>query len=173
MPTKLSRGIAIVGCLAVAATMSFASGYYVWLLAFPDTPSWQGSVGTIEVAFLVALIVVTFPWFGRTRSHDRVVFYGGGLRECKGTIWRGLRLALWGSFLLTLLHCCHLMSLPRTSRAVSPHVDLFMVAFTFYAGCFVLFGSLYGVHAIGVYRFFGEVFCGSSNSQSQRRGDKE
>jgi hypothetical protein len=90
------------------------------------------------------------------------MFYGGWLRRAEGRLWLGLRACLWLGFVVAVLHAALAMQLPLPERRTSPHADLMVYATTFYFGCFVLFGSTFGVHAIAIYRLFWEFFHRSS-----------
>lgn len=150
--------------------MLLAAGSYLLLLTVRDSASFNGFIGDIICFCLIALLFFMIPWRWRTWSFSPDTFYGGRLRNCGGFLWKGLRASAWFGFVLVLIHTFLALRFPMPDRQASLQVELLLVAFTFYFGCLVLFGSLYGVSALFIYRFFWELFHGHSRSQLKKSG---
>jgi len=165
---KLSRAFAVAGYFVGAAGVALCLISYVCLLVMRGDSPHRDFVYLVLAICMVACLLFMFGWKSRTLSSSEEVFYGGGLRAAEGRLWRSLRMALWGSFAVCMIHLVFVLQLPLPERKLSPHLELFITAFTFYFTCLMLFGQLYGVHALALYRFFWEVFHGTRSSERQR-----
>ena len=152
--------------------MSLSLACYVSFASVKPGPGGKDLAYSVLIGCMLACILVMLPWSWRTHSHSKSVFYGGWLRRTGGHLWLGLRLGLWVSFVLAVLHAALEMQLPLPERRVSLDGDLLASAVMFYFGCLVLFGNVFGVHAIVLYRFFWHLFNRSSDPDpaGRRRG---
>lgn len=143
--------------------------YAFALFRHPADQELPGALGAwLAVSFVGCLpALIRGKW--RTQSHSTTEFQGGGMAEPAGRLFVGLRVALWGSFLLAVIHVVLLLSVPQALRPSSRQFWLFLSSFFLWFGCYVVFFSTYGVHSVALFRFFWNRFNRQAVQGRRRR----